>query len=136
MFGLPRIQSIVAGGLLAIIVGLTVALFIANGNTRHWQKLDTLHSAQRDTEIAKNAVNLESITRLSDALDAKNAESEARAKSYADSKAADAATIADLDKRQKADAIRLETLRKLAADLPDNPACRVPAALSAQTGGL
>jgi len=136
MFGLPRIQSIVAGGLLAIIIGLTVALFIANGNARHWQKLDVLHSAQRDTEIAKNAVNLESITRLSGALDAKNAESEARAKAYADVKASDAATIADLDKRQKADASRLETLQRLARDLPDNPACRVPAALSAQTGGL
>jgi len=136
MFGLPRIQSIVAGGLLALIIGLTVALFIANGNTRHWQKLDMLHSAQRDTEIAKNAVNLESITRLSDALDAKNAESEARAKAYADVKASDAATIADLDKRQKADASRLETLQRLVRDLPDNPACRVPAALSAQTGGL
>jgi len=136
MFGLPRIQSIVAGGLLAIIIGLTVALFIANGNTRHWQKLDMLHSAQRDTEIAKNAVNLESITRLSDALDAKNAESEARAKAYADVKASDAATIADLDKRQKADASRLETLKRLARDLPDNPACRVPAALAANLEGL
>jgi hypothetical protein len=136
MFGLPRIQSIVAGGLLAIIIGLTVALLIANGNTRHWQKLDTLHSAQRDTEIAKNAVNLESITRLSDALDAKNAESEARAKAYADVKASDAATIADLDKRYAATKASRDALQAIAKVATANPSCRVPSALSGALEGL
>lgn len=91
---------------------------------------------QTDAEIAKNAVNLASINTLQTALAEKNAESEARAKAYADVKASDAATIADLDKRQKADASRLETLQRLARDLPDNPQCRVPAALAANLDGL
>lgn len=89
-----------------------------------------------DAEVRKNAINLASINTLQTALADKNAESEARAKAFADAKAADAATIADMDKRQKADASRLETLQRLARDLPENPACRVPPALSAQTEGL
>lgn len=92
--------------------------------------------ALTDAEVRKNAVNLASINTLTTALREKNAESDARAKAFADAKAADAATIADMDKRQKADASRLETLQRLARDLPENPACRVPAALSAQLEGL
>lgn len=77
-----------------------------------------------------------SIDALQAALDAKNTESEQRAQAYADSKAADAQTIAAMDARQKADASRLETLQRLAKDLPENPQCRVPAALAAQLEGL
>lgn len=77
-----------------------------------------------------------SIDTLQSALDDKNRESEARAKAYADSKSADAQTIALMDARQKADASRLDTLQRLARDLPDNLQCRVPAALTAQLDGL
>lgn len=89
-----------------------------------------------DAEVQKNAVNLASINTLQSALADKNAESEARAKAFADAKAADAATLAEMDKRQKADASRLETLQRLARDLPENPQCKVPAALRAQLEGL
>lgn len=77
-----------------------------------------------------------SIDALQGALDDKNAESLTRAQAYTDARAADAATLATMDARAKADASRLDTLKQLAKDLPDNPQCRVPAALSAQTGGL
>jgi len=97
-----------------------------------WEK----QKVQTDNEVRKNTINLTSIGKLTAALNDKNAESEARAKAFADVKTQDAATIADMDKRAKADASRLETLRKLAADLPDQPGCRVPAALSANLEGL
>jgi hypothetical protein len=77
-----------------------------------------------------------SIDALQGALDDKNAESLSRARAYTDARAADAATLATMDARAKADASRLDTLRRLARDLPDNPACRVPAALAANLEGL
>lgn len=89
-----------------------------------------------DREVQKNAVNLASINTLQSALADKNAESEARAKAFADAKAADAATLAEMDRRQKANASRLETLQRLARDLPENPSCRAPAALLANLEGL
>lgn len=85
---------------------------------------------------AKLGISNASIGRLQSALADMTAQSEARAKAYADVKASDAATIADLDKRQKADASRLDTLKALARDLPTNPQCRVPAALAANLDGL
>lgn len=89
-----------------------------------------------DAEVQKNAANLASINTLQTALADKNAESERRAKQYADAKAEDTATVAEMNKRQKADASRIETLQRLARDLPENPSCRVPAALAAQIEGL
>lgn len=96
----------------------------------------TKQKVQTDAEIAKNAINVASIDTLQTALADKNAESLARAKAYADAKAADASTIAEMDRRAKADSSRLETLQRLAKDLPDNPQCRVPAALLANLDGL
>lgn len=127
---------------VGIILAMLAGLWALHG---HWERAayNAAYNAgvakqkvQTDAEIRKNAVNLASINTLTTALADKNAESLARAKAYTDAKAADAATIADMDKRAKADASRLETLQRLARDLPDNPACRVPAALSAQTEGL
>lgn len=85
---------------------------------------------------AKLSISNASIDKLTTVLNDKNAESVARAKAYADSKTVDAQTIAVMDARQKADASRLETLRGLAASLPDQPGCRVPAALTAQLDDL
>jgi hypothetical protein len=129
-----RHWKLFAGGAVAVV--LVIMLMIAKGDARHWQKLDALHVAQRDAEIAKNAVNLESITRLTDALDAKNAESEARARAYSDTKAADAQTIADLDKRYASTRASRDALQAIAKVAAANPSCPVPMALSGALEGL
>lgn len=129
-----RHWKLFAGGAVALV--LVVMLMIAKADARHWQKLDTLHSAQRDAEIAKNAVNLESITRLTDALDDKNAESEARARAYSDTRAADAQTIADLDKRYASTRASRDALQAIAKVAAANPSCKVPMALGGALEGL
>lgn len=115
---------------LALIIGALVLL-------------DAHHAAQRDkaraelaAEQARHAVTRQSVETLTVALDAKNRESEARAKAYEESKAANAKAIAELDQRYRATASRVEALRAMAKDFPANPACRAPAALLAQLEGL
>ena len=124
----------VIGGVVAL--GLVMALLA----TRHTlaKRTDALHTEQAAVanEQAKNAITTASLNQALATIDAKNAETDARAKAYADSKATDAAQIAKLDAAQKADRSRIETLRALARDLPANPACRVPAALTANLEGL
>lgn len=82
------------------------------------------------------AIQRESIAEMRRNLDAKNAESDARAKALADSKATDAQNVATADARQKADRGRIQTLQALAKDLPVNPACRAPAAVVTNLEGL
>lgn len=77
-----------------------------------------------------------SIAEMRRNLDAKNAESDARAKALADSRATDAQNVAAADARQKADRSRIQTLQALAKDLPVNPACRAPAAVTSLLDGL
>ncbi|UIJ43739.1 hypothetical protein LZK98_11620 [Sphingomonas cannabina] len=105
--------------------------------------LDARHASQRDkaraelaAEQARHAVTRQSVETLTAALDVKNRESEARAKAYEESKAANAKAIAELDQRYKATASRVEALRAMAKQFPANPACRAPAALLAQLEGL
>lgn len=137
MFGLSDLAAkIIAGSLAAVTVALGVMLLIARHDAAHFKKLYEAQTEATASANTKLAISNASIGTLQAALDSKNAESDARAKAYTDAKAADAATIADMDKRARADSSRLETLRRLARDLPENPACRVPAALSAQTEGL
>ncbi|MFA6031801.1 MAG: hypothetical protein WC889_02740 [Myxococcota bacterium] len=88
--------------------------------------------ASFQTEVAKHSVSLASIKELRDVIDAKNAESDARAKAYADSKAADAKAIADLDRRFDASRGRIATLSAIAKASENAPAdrgCRAPSAL-------
>lgn len=137
MFGLSDlVTKIIAGSLVAVTVALGVLLLISRHDAAHFKKLYEAQTQATASANAKLAISNASIDSLTAALNAKNAESEARAKLYADAKAQDAATLAEMDRRQKADASRLETLQRLARDLPENPACRVPAALSAQLEGL
>jgi len=126
---------------LGIVAGLLLLWHVHSGLERKayddaYNAGWTTQKVQTDAEIRKNAINLASIGTLQTALADKNAESEVRAKAFADAKAADAATRADMDKRQKADASRLETLQRLAKDLPTNPQCVAPAALLDNLDGL
>lgn len=123
-----------AGGFVVGVLGLL--LLIAKGDARHYKALWQQEQAAHQLTAAKLATSNASIDTLTAALNDKNAESVARAQAYADSKASDAKTVAAMDARQRADASRLEALHRLARDLPDQPACRVPAALSAQLEGL
>jgi hypothetical protein len=137
MFGLSDlVTKIIAGSLLASTIALGIATLIASHDASHFKKLYEQQVGLTASANAKLSISNASIATLQAALDSKNAESEARAKAYADSKAADAKTIADMDARQKADASRLDTLKRLAVSLPTNPACKAPAALLANLEGL
>jgi hypothetical protein len=120
----------------AVVAVFAVLLLIAKGDARHFKKLYEQQVELTASAESKLAVSNASINTLTTALNDKNAESEARARAYSDTKAADAQTIATMDARAKADASRLDTLRRLSRDLPDNPVCRVPAALAANLEGL
>lgn len=119
-----------------VVGALGLLLMIARGDARHYKALWQQEQAAHQLTVAKLAISNASIDTLTAALNDKNAESLVRAQAYADSKVADAKTVAAMDARQGADASRLETLKRLARDLPDNPACRVPAALVANLEGL
>lgn len=137
MFGLSaRISNIVAGGLGGVTLVLLVLLLVADGRVSRWQKLDAAHVAQRDAEIAKNAVNLKSIADLTAALKAKNAESDARAKALADVKAQDARDVAEADKRYADTAGRIKALEAIARGSGGKDACKVPGAVSGALEGL
>jgi hypothetical protein len=118
------------------LLGVLIYIVVLRGEVRHWQKQDALHVSQRDVEIQKNGINLASIDTLSKALAAKNAESEARAKAYADAKAADARTVADLDRRYSSTAARVAALQAIARVPGGNEACRVPTAVAGALEGL
>lgn len=122
-----------AGAVVAVLIAM---LLIARGDASHFKKLYENQVQLTASANAKLSISNASIDTLQAALDSKNAESEQRARDYAAAKAADTATIAEMDKRQEADSSRIQTLLKLAKDLPENPQCRVPAALSAQIEGL
>lgn len=105
--------------------------------------LDAHHVRQRDAarasasrEKASHAVTLQSVADLSNALAAKNAESEARAKAFDASKVADAKAVAAADARYRSTQARVDALTRMARDLPADHACRVPAALLANLEGL
>lgn len=118
------------------IAALTIAFLFARSDARHWHNLSDQYQAAEKLANDKLAISNASIDTLTAALNDKNAESEARAKAYADSKAEDAATLAEMEARRKQDASRIATLQGLAKDLPDNPNCKAPAALLENLKGL
>lgn len=126
--------KLLAGGLA--MLGLLIALAV----TRHTlaSRTEQLKVSRQQTanEIAKEQMDLASIAEMRRNLDAKNAESDARAKALADSKATDASNLARADARQRADRSRIQTLQALAKDLPVNPNCRAPVAVVANLEGL
>jgi hypothetical protein len=131
---LAKFWPYIAGGLA--MLGLLIALAV----TRHTlaSRTEQLKVSRQQTanEIAKEQIDLASIAEMRRNLDAKNAESDARAKALADSKATDAQNVAAADARQKADRSRIQTLQALAKDLPIDPHCRAPAAVVTNLEGL
>lgn len=132
-FALANWKAILAAGAL---ISLGTLLLIARGDAQHYHKLSDQNAASADLANSKLLISNASIASLTNALNAKNAESEKRAADFQVSKTQDAKSIADMDARAKADASRLDTLQRLAKDLPDNPNCKAPAALLAQLKGL
>lgn len=103
-----------------------------------WQRgarIETLE-ARVKAEQAAHAVTRQSVATLQAALAEKNAESDARAASYAATKAADAEDVAAAARARAADSGRVETLRAIAkaADRPGG--CVTPPALAASLEGL
>lgn len=134
--GVSQAKLILAGVALALFAVPTVALFITRHTLASVKSDRDVFHAQRDAEIAKNTVNLSSIAKLGEMIAAKNAESDARAKAFQDAKAADARTIADLDRRYAATGAakaRLETIARLPGS---NPACRAPRAVTDSLEGV
>jgi hypothetical protein len=125
----------------ALILGVGVAslalvAILARADARQCHKRDAQHVAERDVEIAKNAVNLASIADLEAALKAKEADSAARADAFNGSKVQNAASVATADARRAADNSRVDTLRTMATTLPTSPDCTAPSALLNNLKGL
>lgn len=129
-----RHWKLIAGGL--VVASLLIYAGITTLDARHWQKQDELHVAQRDTEIAKNAINLVSIGTLQGIIAEKNKESDARAKAFQDAKAADARSIADLDHRYASTAARVAALTAISRVGGGEGPCKVPPAVATALEGL
>jgi len=137
MFGLSDlVTKIIAGSLVAVVATLGVMLAIKSHDASHFRKLYEQQTKLTADASSKLDISNASIGRLQSDLAEMTAQSEARAKEYADTKAEDAQRIADMDRRQKSDASRIDTLKHLAATLPDQPGCKVPTAVAAQLEGL
>lgn len=89
-----------------------------------------------DRALAANAIQRTSIADLEAIIRAKNAETDARARALADSKAQDATDVGKADAAQKADANRRGTLEGIRDGAALKPACKVPDALLASLEGL
>lgn len=132
-FFLLHWKAILTGGFM---IALGVALAIERGEAVHYHKIADQNAATAVLANSKLAISNASIATLNDALDAANAQSDARAKAYADSKATDAATITALDKQYASTKSARDALMAIAAVPGGNGACRIPSALSAALEGL
>lgn len=126
---------------LGIIAALLMLWHIHSG----WEKsaYNTAYNAgwakqkvQTDAEIHKNAINLKSITRLSDALDQKNKESDQRARDFVAAKAGDDVSRAVLAKQYASSQSARDALQAIAKAAGQNPSCKVPLSLSGALEGL
>lgn len=137
MFGLSDLfTKIIAGSLLAVCFALGVMLLIARGDAAHFKKLYETQAQLTAQANTKLAVSNASIGTLQSALDAKNAESDARAKAFADAKVADAADRAALAKQYASSQAARDALSAMAKVAGANPQCKVPVALSGSLEGL
>lgn len=109
---------------------------VASMSERHWHKLADNNAAGWNREIDKNKVNLASIATLQDLLNAKNAESDARAAALVASQQESASEQKRLATLAKADRSRVDALDALAAQHKPDANCPAPAALLAQIQGL
>lgn len=122
--------------LIAEGIGLAVLGFLlwsANGRADREAKRADKATTAYQLEVAKHAVSLASIASLTDIVRAKNAESDARAKALADSRAGDARDVAAADARQRADGARRAALEAIAKG---KSGCAAPAALIRGLEGL
>jgi hypothetical protein len=128
-----------------IAIGIVLAILFAWHVHTGWEKANwnagfnsgfATEKARLDQARAANVIQAASIAELERDLAAKNAESDARAKALADSKAASDADQARLAALRKADAGKDETLRGIRDGALAKPTCKVPDALTAQLGGL
>lgn len=132
-FFLLHWKAILTGGFL---IALGVALAIERGEVVHYHKLADQNAATAVSANSKLAISNASIQTLNDALDAANAQSDARAKAYADSKAEDQSTIATLDKQYAGTDAQRRALEAIAKVPGGDVACKAPDALVLNLEGL
>lgn len=125
------------GGLALIAAGITIYI-MSNTISARTAERDAARESYK-AEVKSHGVTLVSLSTVRKALDAKNAESQARAAAFEASKAADAKIIAEMDRHQAASDTRIAALRAIAEAAgrvaPDGR-CTVPAALIGALDGL
>lgn len=121
--------------LLAALVAaaLLIALLVTRSTLAETKALYEAEIAAHATEKANHAVTRASVVTLRTALDAKNAESEARAKAFEDAKRQAAADVAAADAKWRSTADQVAKLKAIAAR-PGN--CPVPKDLMEGLNGL
>lgn len=126
--------KLLLGGLVAGFLGITLMITQHKLHNRTNERDKAIAAYQ--LEVAKNAVQRASITEMQHNLDAKNAESDARAKAFADARAADQKDIARLDALNRANAPRIAALQSIVGSAGHDPACKAPAVLLSSLEGL
>lgn len=111
------------------IGALALLLAFSHMDARHWRKVADNRAAQIAALNTALATSNASIKTLEAALAAKNAETEARAKAYAQTKRDYTDMLKAADARQKATAGRVSALLALAKEAEAKGACRIPAGL-------
>lgn len=118
------------------VAGFAIAWLIAASDARHYHKLADQNAATAALANSKLAISNASIDTLTNVLNQMNAQSDARAKAYADSKVQDAATIAALDKQYVGTDAQRKALEAIAKVPGGLDACKAPDALVRNLEGL
>jgi chromosome segregation ATPase len=121
-----------------IFGGLSIALLIVVGalwfqNARLTDQRDTARD-KLTAEVAAHKVTLESVATLRDALDAKNAESLARAAALETARQESAQAQADADRRFRSTQSRIDALRAAVGQNGDD--CSIPEEVTDALAGL
>jgi hypothetical protein len=125
------------GGLALIGAGVTIYI-MSNTIGARTDERDAAREGLA-AERKSHGVTLASVVTLKRELEAKNAESLARAAAFEASKAADAKAIAEMDRRQAASDTRIASLRAIAeaaGKVGADGRCRVPAAIANALEGI
>lgn len=137
MFGIgEKISNIIAGGLGIALAAALIWGGIEHLSASHYHKLTDQNAATAQLANSKLEISNASIDTLTNALSQMNAQSDARAKAYADSKAQDAQTIAELDRQYAGTDAQRKALEAIAKVPGGSDACRAPAALTRNLEGL
>jgi hypothetical protein len=121
----------------AIIGGILALLFAWHVHTgKVKDAYNAAYNKGWSVEHANHEITLRSLDHVMALLAAKNAESDARAKAYADAKAADARTVAEMDRRYRGTAGRVASLEAIARVPGGSVQCKAPRAVTDALEGL